>query len=498
MNVCLRLFVLFLALTLPFFVLAANIGDVIFNEIAWMGTNANSADEWIELKNNTGGEIDLAGWGIYKDAGATLIISLNNKISSNGYYLIERSDDNTVSDILADDFGPFSGNGLKNSGEYLVLKDNLGNIIDEFNFSGGWPAGIASPDYKSMERGSANDWQTNDGNIRNGKDVLGNLINGTPKFQNSNYLSISTPSPTPEPSLIITPSPILTPLVSPLSTSQIQIESSVVSTPLPSTSPSPLPSPIVFQSPLSDIISQPTFDSQVSAQSGGSESFDSEVSPADNEASPPNGEASNIPKIYINELLPNPKGDDKINEWIEIYNNSSALVDLSGFILEDASGKNFVFPSDKKIEPNDYLVVYGPETKVSLNNNGDLIKLFSSQKMGKKLISEVRYESVKEGYSVVRNLKGQYVQTMIISPGAVNVIKEPQSKDGINEKILNESAVNINEEKENNNYSENEKFLAKNPLINKNILFKPLLGGILILLGVVILSLIALFKGGVV
>ena len=38
--------------------------DVVFNEIAWMGTGADYRDEWIELHNNTTHDIDLSGWSI--------------------------------------------------------------------------------------------------------------------------------------------------------------------------------------------------------------------------------------------------------------------------------------------------------------------------------------------------------------------------------------------------------------------------------------------------
>ncbi len=176
-------FLFVLALT-PIFVLAASAGDVVFNEIAWMGTKANSADEWIELTNATGATIDLSGWGVYEQGGAVLIIELSGSITSGGYFLIERTDDTTVADVAADVTGPFGGSGLNNSGEHLVLKDNAGNVIDAVDAASGWPAGVASPDYATMER-DANGWHTNGGATRNGTDAEGNPINGTPRAQNS-------------------------------------------------------------------------------------------------------------------------------------------------------------------------------------------------------------------------------------------------------------------------------------------------------------------------
>ena len=34
-------------------VFAANLGDVVINEVAWAGSGDNSNDEWIELYNTT-------------------------------------------------------------------------------------------------------------------------------------------------------------------------------------------------------------------------------------------------------------------------------------------------------------------------------------------------------------------------------------------------------------------------------------------------------------
>ncbi|MBI5081957.1 MAG: lamin tail domain-containing protein, partial [Chloroflexi bacterium] len=41
---------------------AYNARSVIINEVMWMGTSADSSDEWIELYNTTGSSINLSGW----------------------------------------------------------------------------------------------------------------------------------------------------------------------------------------------------------------------------------------------------------------------------------------------------------------------------------------------------------------------------------------------------------------------------------------------------
>jgi len=169
--------------------LGAGPGDVILSEIAWMGTAAGYTHEWIELYNTKGSAIDLTGWTL-SAADGTPNISLTGTIPAHGYYLLERSSDETVSDIAADRI--YSGD-LGNGGETLQLKDASSNLIDEVDCSEGWFAG-SNTTKSSMERrhpgapgSDPSSWDTNNGIIRNGTDANGNPINGTPKAQNSVY-----------------------------------------------------------------------------------------------------------------------------------------------------------------------------------------------------------------------------------------------------------------------------------------------------------------------
>jgi len=169
---------------------AASPGDVVINEIAWMGTQASTADEWIELYNTTEDVIDVSGWTLSAADGTPSIV-LSGTVSAHAYFLLERTEDSTVSDISADQI--YTG-ALENnpSAETLFLKDSLGKVIDTVNGNGGgWPAGNNSAKY-TMERinplvsdEDAN-WATNDPSIaRTGKDADLNPVNGTPKARNS-------------------------------------------------------------------------------------------------------------------------------------------------------------------------------------------------------------------------------------------------------------------------------------------------------------------------
>lgn len=196
-SVAKNLLVLPVCLGLAVQSLAVSPGDVVINEIAWMGTGASANDEWIELHNTTDQEIDLTNW-LLEAFDATPTIALFGAIAPHGYFLLERTDNDTVSDIVADQIYGNDGSSwaLKNTGEILYLKDPSGRVIDTANSDGGsWPAG-ANPSGNpagraTMERISylASDsdanWATNNGVIRNGFDAANQSINGTPKARNS-------------------------------------------------------------------------------------------------------------------------------------------------------------------------------------------------------------------------------------------------------------------------------------------------------------------------
>jgi len=159
---------------------------VAINEIAWMGTLASANDEWMELFNNTDGQIDLTGWKLVAADGAPSI-DLSGQIAPDGYFLLERTSDETIKDITADQI--YVGS-LSNGGERLELLDASGNIVDTIDCSAGWHAGdnLAKT---SLERiyFSATDlkdnWAANNGLVKNGQDAQDNNIIGTPRAKNS-------------------------------------------------------------------------------------------------------------------------------------------------------------------------------------------------------------------------------------------------------------------------------------------------------------------------
>lgn len=161
------------------------------NEIAWAGTDASSSDEWIELYNTGMTAQDLSGWTIAALDGKPTL-SLSGSIAPQAFFLIERTSDETVIDIVADLVIPFSGGSLENAGETLELRDATGAVIDSVPCESGWFAGSASPDYATMERidvsgpsHEASNWLSNTGLVTTGLDASQKGLIGTPAYKNS-------------------------------------------------------------------------------------------------------------------------------------------------------------------------------------------------------------------------------------------------------------------------------------------------------------------------
>ena len=348
-NLSTPLFIILLSILIPSITIATKPLDAVINEIAWMGSTVLGNDEWIELYNNTENSINLDGWQLAAQDG-TPKINLSGTIPANGFYLLERTNDDTVPGISADKI--YTG-ALGNNGENLKLYDNLNNIVDEVNCSEKWLAGDnaakqtmerISPDSLGLE---PDNWQTSQN------------PGGTPKSQNSIIVQIE-PQPQDEP-----------------------------------------PESIVEVKP-----QQPT----------------------------------QQPKIYptdvvFNEILPSPEGADEKEEWIEIFNQNNFEVDLSDWQISDTVGKitTLTFPAGTKITPNGFLVLSRPDTKITLNNDGDGLNLIQPDG---KIIDSVTYEKAPRVQSYNR-IDSQLTWSTVLTPGKANIIPK-SAVEGKETKVLEE------------------------------------------------------------
>jgi len=420
---------------------------LVINEVAWTGTAASPSDEWLELYNPGSAAIDLTGWTLTDDG--DIHIALSGNIPAGGYFLLERTNDDTVNDIDADQI--YTGS-LNNNGETLTLRDPASNVIDTANGDGGaWPAGDNSF-HCSMERGNASNsysdanWATNNNVTRNGRDANGDAICGTPRQANSTLSPISktatptrTPTATPPPAgLFINefmPNPerdwnndsaaneddewieIYNANAFEVDLSNWKLDdvanggSELYQIPI-GTTISANGFLLFFRtqthialnntdddvrllkpdSSIADTISYRTSESDKSWSrvTDGAPSFSMDCPPTPNAANcsipiPPTLTPTPFAsKIFINEFLSAPFQDwnrdgnlDSDDEWIELYNDAPQAINLSGWQLDDANGgsSTYKIPNGTLIDAKGFLVFFGSETHIGLNNDGDTVRL---------------------------------------------------------------------------------------------------------------------------
>lgn len=107
-------------------------------------------------------------------------------------------------------------------------------------------------------------------------------------------------------------------------------------------------------------------------------------------------------RVVINELLPNPKGDEKTYERAELYNAGSDKIDVSNWELKDSAGNIIArIPGDvvygsTSIEPGGFLAVHTKD----LNNDGDSAILYDYNSSGSRIERDlVTYPNSKENMS---------------------------------------------------------------------------------------------------
>jgi hypothetical protein len=82
----------------------------------------------------------------------------------------------------------------------------------------------------------------------------------------------------------------------------------------------------------------------------------------------------NADKLIITELMPNPETDD---EWIEVFNPTNQLIRLDNLKLCDLLGRVhcYKFSEGSAIHPHQYLTVDKAISKITLNNDGDVVEI---------------------------------------------------------------------------------------------------------------------------
>lgn len=365
-----------MAVSMFFVFVAHSASALVINELMYDLAGVDDPHEWVEIKNS--GQTSMTvltgtgGWRFFDGSNHIINAPVQGtaEVAPSGFAIL--ADD--AQTFLADHPG-FSGTvfdtvmSLSNTTDTLRLIDEGGSILDEAIYAN--TLGAAG-NGKTLELKIDGLWGESSAD------------GGTPGLQNSSNSSATptpTPSPAPEPTSTPTPEPTPTPLLSPS----------------PSLPPSPTPDP----SP---------------------EAANDAASPT------PLPTVSPLPYIHINEFLPNTKGTDAEEEWIELWNEGNMSADISGWKIDDAVGGSqpYTTPHLTSISSGGYKVFTRPITAIALNNDADVVRLLTP---GGQIYESVSYEKPPQGASSNRMSQGLFAWSWTPTPGRANVISgsEPVS-----------------------------------------------------------------------
>ena len=380
-----------------FFILwAKNIfaaGPIIINEIMYDLKGADTGYEWIEIKNISNEAVDLTNWKFNDGSSTNHILNPPPKNGGQGSLIIPPQGFAILAaraDLFLSSHSNFSGTVIDTTMSLNNTEGTLKLIDNNGNV-------VEEVYYNKAMGGNGNGFSLERVSENSSKFCESKNEGGSPGQENSfdcNKISSSS-FPTPAKTIVPTFSPSV-------DDNSITSESNILAN-LENTNSTPEPTPIKVN-------------------------------------------------LIINEFLPNPTGPDNEGEWIELYNNSDADVDLTNWRLEDASGQKYVF-KDEIIKKKDFLVLTYNKTKISLNNNGETLTLYSPQN---EIAFKITYSgNAKEGYSFARFAANDWRWTKILTPGAPNQFSS-DSETKNNSKITVDSQIENGENEGNANIQKQE------------------------------------------
>jgi len=120
------------------------------------GCGSDPTNEWIELHNPTNAPVNIGGWKIEDNSTSSDLLPLGTTIPASGYLVITPNvstfdfwPDVAMSSRVV--LGSSIGNGLANTGDRLILKNDAGMIVDSLSY--GSNTTIFNPSIQAVAKG---------------------------------------------------------------------------------------------------------------------------------------------------------------------------------------------------------------------------------------------------------------------------------------------------------------------------------------------------------
>lgn len=352
---------------------AATDYSVIISEVAWAGSEASNADEWIELANLTNDPVSIAGWSLTGAAsgGDSLTIPDGAVIQPNSTYLIANYDaDHEKSTLAIQAELVTTSLSLSNSALGISLQDESATTLDSAGVGSAPPAGSTGGDtgvYTAMTRIDLETWA-------NAAESSGFDPGATELGTPGTFSALET-----------------------LINDHNQYDPDQTD-----------PSEADADSGTADETESTQTDPESAAETTDS------TSPTYLDPTYPNG------TLIINEFVSDPSQDDE--EWIEIYNPYNNVIPLAGWVITEAGGSSTTLP-DQPLGYDQFILL--KPIKGNLNNSGDTITLLDPSG---NIIDQVSYGDSAEApaesdpNSVARDANGAWQATTTPTPREQNII----------------------------------------------------------------------------
>jgi hypothetical protein len=407
--------------------------SILINEIYSRGTP--EAPDWVEIYNNSDGQVDISGYRIYDAGGQSgskpkKEFPSGSVIPARGFII-----------IVVDD-GTESGFGLSSGGEEIWFESPAGNILDNVQFPamentqsyGRYPDG--TPNWQllnTITRGSANYEGTVEevvlkinevysrGNTENPDWVeifnAGNVsadLSGWKIYDNGGQGGTKPKKEFPQGTALL-PGAFVVIVVDDGTESGFGLSSSGET--------------IWLENPAGVVKDDVVFPALEDGQSYGRYPDGSDQKQVLFVPTPGAANDNTVPpppaNIRLNEIYS--RGDAANPDWAEVYNAGSAAVDLSTWKIYDNGGQGgtkpkMEFPAGTVISPGDFIIIIlddGSAAGFGLSSGGEQIWL---EKPDGNLADEVLFPALETGQSYGRfpDGNGNWQILNVVTPGAAN------------------------------------------------------------------------------
>ncbi len=140
--------------------------------------------------------------------------------------------------------------------------------------------------------------------------------------------------------------------------------------------------------------------------------------------------------IILSEILPNPKGKDRGQEWVEIENRGEQAVDLRGWKISDGK-KEHLFEKSRVVPASGFLVLKNNELGLRFKNSRGQLALLNP--LEQKISELVWEEKISDGIALAAfGERRELTKTTTPTPGAPNILTQKNSAENPHRPALSE------------------------------------------------------------